>query len=75
IIGAGLLQTENRSWTDMMDLVRFAGGVSTGKFDHYLNPTLRRADFARSQVELNGVIDCLKALASPPRSSQKAKAR
>lgn len=74
---SGLLPGTRGSWPDMMELVRFAGGTVTGKFDHFLNPSLRRADFMRAQLELEGVPACLEALvrhASTP-ARRRAKTR
>jgi hypothetical protein len=49
----------------VMELVRAAGGISAGKFNLYLNPSLRRKEFASAQVDMNGLDEILKALSRP----------
>jgi ATP-dependent Lhr-like helicase len=46
----------------IMELVRAAGGISAGKFNLYLNPSLRRKEFASAQVDLTGLPEMLRSL-------------
>ena len=48
----------------LMELVRAAGGMSAGKFNLYLNPSLRRKEFASAQVDMTGLKEMLGALST-----------
>jgi len=55
----------NAPLPSVIELVRAAGGISAGKFNYYLNPSLRRKEFASAQVDISGLDSILESLAAP----------